>query len=77
MILRLRLAGWREERPPLLSFANAEKVGQELHDRWALLAGQAPPFGRDDLAWSDIAQFVVRRARDIGRVGLPDKGLWG
>lgn len=60
----LRLAGWREERPPLLSFANAETVGQELHDRWALLAGQVPPFGRDDLAWSDIAQFVVRKARD-------------
>lgn len=62
--LLLRLAGWREERPPLLSFANAETVGRELHDRWQLLAGGEPPFSRDDLAWSDIAQFVVRRARD-------------
>jgi hypothetical protein len=62
--LLLRLAGWREERPPLLSFANAEKVGHEPHDRWVLLAGREPPFDRDDLAWTDIAQFVVRRARD-------------
>lgn len=50
--------------PPILSFGEAETVGAELHDRWRAQAGDAP-LTRDDMAWGDIVQFVIRRARDL------------
>jgi hypothetical protein len=53
--------------PPLVTFTEAEQIGAELHDRWALLSGGEPPLTREDYAWSDIAQFVIRRADEIAR----------
>lgn len=50
--------------PPLLSFDDAHKVGLELHDHWEKMAGIAP-MPRDDMGWSDLAQFTVRKAREV------------
>lgn len=49
---------------PLITFAEAETIGQHLHDRWEKMAGTAP-LQRDDLAWPDMVQFVLRTARDV------------
>lgn len=49
--------------PLLLTFAQAEFVGEQLHDYWQQMAGEAP-LRRDDTAWGDVVQFVLRKARD-------------
>ena len=46
---------------PLLKFDDAEQIGPLLHDQWAKLMGQ-PPADRDDPAWVDLVQFVLRTA---------------
>lgn len=51
-------------RPDLLTFTQAQRVGELLHDRWSAMAGQVP-LERDDMAWGDIVQFVLRMADDI------------
>ena len=53
--------------PPLVTFSEAEGIGGELHDRWAAMAGGDPPLARDDFAWADICQFVIRKADDAAR----------
>ncbi len=58
----------------LLSFSEAEALGQELHDRWALMAGDAPPLRRDDYGWGDVVQFIVRRSREIATAREADGG---
>lgn len=50
--------------PPLLTFAQAEEVGQRLHDHWQKMAGEAP-LARDDMGWGDVVQQVIRLARDV------------
>lgn len=56
-----------DEQPiPLLTHAQAETVGQQLHDRWHVMAG-AVPLTRDDLAWADIEQFVLRTAYAVSK----------
>jgi hypothetical protein len=47
----------------LLTFAEAGLVGEALHDHWEKMAGQAP-LTREDMAWGDMVQFVLRKARD-------------
>lgn len=66
--LVLRLAGVDPQRPPLITYAQAEAIGQDLHDRWEKMTGAAP-LERDDLGWGDIVQFVVRKARET----VPEK----
>jgi hypothetical protein len=56
---------------PLLTFAQAEEVGQALHDRWETITGTAP-LKRDDLAWGDVVQFVIRKARDAAQEAQQD-----
>ncbi|MBX9816165.1 MAG: hypothetical protein K2X76_15815 [Sphingomonas sp.] len=51
-------------RPDLLSFDQAKRVGEILHDRWHTMAG-AVPLDRDDMAWGDIVQFVLRMADEL------------
>jgi hypothetical protein len=46
---------------PLITFTEAEAIGQRLHDRWHSMTGK-PPLERDDMAWGDIVQFVMRCA---------------
>jgi hypothetical protein len=58
----------RSAAPPLLTFAQAEQIGQDLHDHWEKMAGAAP-MGRDDLGWADLVQRVVRLARDVAGGG--------
>ena len=55
-------------KPPLLTFAQAEAVGQALHDHWEKMAGSAP-LHREDQGWGDIVQFVIRTARGIVETG--------
>jgi hypothetical protein len=58
---------------PHLNHAVAETVGCELHDRWGSLAGNVPPpFPRDALAWGDLVQFVLRKAREAETCGIAD-----
>lgn len=52
---------------PLLTHAQAETVGQQLHDRWHVMAAGTVPLTRDDLAWADIVQFVLRTAYDVSK----------
>lgn len=49
---------------PLVSFERAQAIGEELHDHWEKMAGQAP-MRRDDMGWADIVQRVVRATRDL------------
>lgn len=53
--------------PPLITFAEAEVIGGELHDRWAAMTGAAPPLAREDYAWADMSQFIIRRASETAR----------
>lgn len=53
-------------RPPLLTFAEAQSIGGALCDRWQAMAGEAP-LERDDYAWADIVQFIMRKASDAVR----------
>jgi hypothetical protein len=55
---------------PLVTFAEAEEIGRQLHDRWEKMTGAAP-LTRDDLGWADLIQFTLRTARDVvdGREG--------
>ena len=48
---------------PLITFDEAQEVGRELHDHWHALAGSVP-FPPDAMAWPDIVQFVLRKARE-------------
>lgn len=52
------------ETIPALSFADAEAVGEALHDHWQKMTGSAP-IARGDLAWADLVQFVARTARGV------------
>jgi hypothetical protein len=49
---------------PLQSYDRARGIGELLHDRWHVMAEGEPPFGRDDMAWADIVQWIVRKASD-------------
>lgn len=60
------------EAPPLITFAEAETIGSELHDRWSTMADGDVPLEREDMAWGDIVQFVVRRASETVRA-RPEK----
>lgn len=53
--------------PPLVTFTEAEAIGGELHDRWAKFTRETPPLGREDFAWADMVQFVIRRADEAAR----------
>jgi hypothetical protein len=46
---------------PLLTFAEAETVGERIHDHWKKMAGKAPL----DMGWGDLVQQVLRAARDV------------
>ncbi len=46
---------------PLLTYDEAQAVGEAVHDRWVWLTGGAP-IARDDLGWADLVQFVTRKA---------------
>lgn len=50
---------------PLITFDEARRVGEALHDRWAKQRGSAPPFMRADFAWGDIVQSVLAEARGV------------
>ena len=49
---------------PLQTFTRAQAIGELLHDRFNAMTGKDAPFAIDDMAWADIVQFVVRKARD-------------
>lgn len=49
--------------PGLLTYSRAEAIGRELHDHFEKMAGSAP-LDREDMAWGDIVQFVIRKARE-------------
>jgi hypothetical protein len=49
------------ELPPLVTFDEALAIGFDLHDHWQHMADTAP-LERDDMAWGDIVQFVLRKA---------------
>lgn len=51
--------------PTPITFDQAERVGQALHDRWAIMTKGNAPLTRDDMAWSDIVQFVIRKASEV------------
>jgi hypothetical protein len=51
-------------KPGTLTFGQAERVGVALHDRWEKMTGEAP-LKRDDLAWGDVVQFVIRTAQEV------------
>lgn len=53
-------------RPGPISYGQAEAIGRELHDRWATMSGKEPPLSREDMAWGDVVQFVIRTAREVG-----------
>ena len=53
--------------PPLITYAEAETIGQEMHDRWEMLGGGDAPLDRADFAWADLVQFVIRRADEVAR----------
>lgn len=48
---------------PLIRFGEAEAIGREVHDRWEKLAPGNVPLSRDDMAWGDIVQFIIRMAQ--------------
>lgn len=49
---------------PALAHSDAERIGQELASKWALLVGTGAPAG-DDLVWADLVQFVLHEARTL------------
>lgn len=51
------------DRPPLITFGEAEAIGHALHDHWEKM-GATPPLDRQDMAWGDIVQFVLRKASE-------------
>jgi hypothetical protein len=57
---------------PVISFDQAERVGQALHDHWLSMSGAAP-LKRDDMGWGDIVQFTLRTARDVLDGDKPEK----
>lgn len=56
---------------PLIRFGEAKRIGEALHDRWHLFAGAAP-LARDDMAWGDVVQFVLREARAVAATRSTD-----
>jgi len=48
---------------PALTFAEAEAVGEALHDHLVKMTG-ASPFKPGDLALADTVQFIARKARE-------------
>lgn len=58
----------------MLTFGEAEALGVGLHDRFELMLGPGKaPLRRDDFAWGDLVQFVLRRASEAVR-DRPGKG---
>lgn len=51
------------EAVPLLTFAESTLIGQQLHDHWEKMAGQAP-LGREDQAWGHVVRHVLMLAAD-------------
>ena len=51
------------EAVPILSFNDAEAVGDALHDHLVRMTG-ASPFPRGDLGLADTVQFITRKARE-------------
>lgn len=49
---------------PHLPHAKAEEIGAQLCDYWDRIVGEKIP-DRDDFAWADIVQFVVRRSSEF------------
>jgi hypothetical protein len=41
---------------PILTYAEAQSVGEVVHDHWLRMIGEAP-IGRDNLGWADLVQF--------------------
>ena len=60
---------------PLLTYDEAQSVGEAVHDHWLRMTGEAP-IARDNLGWADIVQFVTRKAceRLVERAG-DDEGV--
>lgn len=58
---------------PLITFAEAEAIGQRLHDHWERMAGNAP-LQRDDMGWGDLVQQTLRFARDVVDSRQPSDG---
>jgi hypothetical protein len=48
---------------PHLPHAKAEEIGAQLCDYWDRIVGEKIP-DRDDFAWADMVQFVVRSAQE-------------
>jgi hypothetical protein len=46
---------------PRVQHDKAEQIGLALHDYWTRMFGDKVP-NRDDLAWADIVQFIVRQS---------------
>ncbi|MBJ7526250.1 MAG: hypothetical protein JHD10_03345 [Sphingomonadaceae bacterium] len=46
---------------PHFQHDKAEQIGLALHDYWTRIIGDKVP-DRDDLAWADIIQFIVRES---------------
>ena len=53
--------------PALITYAEAEAIGQEMHDRWEMLGGGDAPLERADFAWADLVQFCIRKADEATR----------
>ena len=51
-------------KPGTLTFGQAERVGEALYYFWTNVIGEAP-LPRDSASWADLAQFVVRKAREV------------
>lgn len=51
------------ETVPVLSFEEAETLGDALHDHLVRLTGSSP-FARGDLGLADTVQFIVRKTRE-------------
>lgn len=60
---------------PLLSFDEAQTLGEQMHDRWLRLTGENAPFPRESLGWADLVQWVNRKAceRVIERASIDDE----
>lgn len=50
---------------PVLTFDQAERVGQRLFDRLAEVAGAFAEPSRDSLFWADLVQDVLRTAKNV------------
>jgi hypothetical protein len=46
---------------PILTYDEAQIVGEAVHDHWVRMRGETP-IARDNLGWADLVQFVTRKA---------------